>query len=79
LNPNSTMTDKDIEKIMEPMNPNNFNAWYIKKPQYVKKGAKLRTRLDADEQIWVNNNKATAEAVKKINDNIIKLLMKVLS
>lgn len=78
-NPNRTMTNKQIETMMQPLDPRNRNGWWIKNIQYAKKGTKLRSRLDADEQIWVNQNKATANAIKRINDNIMKLIMKVLS
>lgn len=47
-----------------------------------KKGGYLRgsTRYknEPDEQIWIDNNKATHKAIAKLNDNTIKLLLRAL-
>ena len=47
-----------------------------------KKGAYLRgsTRYtkEPDEQIWIDNNKATHRAIAKLSDNTIKLLLRAL-
>lgn len=49
---------------------------------YSKKGGRIngttRYRNEPDEQIWIDNNKATQQAVAKLNDNIIKLLLRAL-
>lgn len=50
-NPNSKMTDSDITNMMKPLDPRNTSGWFINRTQYAKKGTKLRSRLDADEQI----------------------------
>lgn len=78
MNPYSKTTDEQIASMFKPLSPENYNWWYKKpKVQSAKSGSKLRLR--ADEHIWINQNKATADAIKKINDNIIKLIMKALS
>ena len=47
-----------------------------------KKGGRLngttRYKLEPDEQIWVDNNKATHAAIAKLSDNTIKLLLRSL-
>lgn len=39
---------------------------------------KTRYRLEPDEQIWVDNNKATHAAIAKLSENTIKLLLRAL-
>ena len=51
-------------------------------PYGYKKGGYLRgsTRytLEPDERIWIDNNKATQQAIAKLSDNTIKLLLRAL-
>lgn len=39
---------------------------------------KTRYKHEPDEEIWINQNKATHRAVAKLNDNIIKTFLKTL-
>ena len=39
---------------------------------------KTRYTLEPDERIWIDNNKAAHNAVAKLDDHIIKLLLKAL-
>jgi hypothetical protein len=34
--------------------------------------------MEPDERIWVDNNRAAHKAVAKLNDNVIKLLLRAL-
>ena len=60
-----------------------FTGWNspIGKNRY-KKGGRIngttRYRLEPDEQIWVDNNKAVHAAIAKLSDNTIKLLLRAL-
>lgn len=64
----------------------NYPGWLLGR-QYLagrsyKKGGTVRGntryKLEPDEQIWVNQNKAVHDAVAKLNDNTIKLLLRAL-
>ena len=52
------------------------------KTDILKKGGhvhgKTRYTMEPDEQIWIDNNKATHKAIAKLSDNTIKLLLRAL-
>ena len=71
---------------------NDMNTWIYENtlnyrypsfllPRYKKGGrtnGTTRYTLDPDERIWVENNKAAHEAIAKLSDNTIKLLLRAL-
>lgn len=60
----------------------NYPAWITGMTTAWKKGGRLtgntRYTKEPDEQIWIDNNKATHRAIGKLNDNAIKLLLRAL-